>query len=569
MDGWHDFDGWHPLEFHSKDKKTTNTGAFWCCESSGNQGMINRIVLLFMAMVVSLSVFPITFSSREPVGCQISVVFDGKNTDLVKIMDQDFEQFFNETKVISSATGLTVTKLAISNGDVIVWYKQNAGSPKSFVDLEFKVNDATGTLNRWIHSEYENRSEYAGDDIKARYIKTRTNGSTVSHTGGPALFEFGKDRPSVFVCRPGGFKTQPVGLLKHVNKKKLTTMVFGKESIRIKIYLEPSKDEFEEGFVMVSNSRLLDLDEKRNHTFLVSHDLWRVKPLLSDGWWFSAQTGFFEGADGNCYYPNPGFYPSRSMLSWYCQLENRLFYNIVVVTMKMALDSIRLEGFARLPIMPVYFSQMYGGFVDYLDTRFSTDGVRFLVKCAKLLDCKKAKEMIPKLAKFYSDNFDSVSVCIDYSDTRFISDYIFDSSTNPDVHASINHTLCIINYLLEYEDATGDKTYSEQVDKLLKALTITAQRWIKPNKDLWYGYFPTIATFSNDDYSFLTYNDLRETTRLLEKVRKTGCIGIAKLLEAKTEYMVNAGLLKDEQNQAARAPKDADAMISEDSSISH
>ena len=531
--------------------------------------MTNRIVLLLIASVIGLSVFPVTQSKNDPVSCKITIA-TGDGPDLpVQVLNQDFENFFNETSTISRRAGVTLTMLTMNNGDLMIWYRQDRRSPKSYVDLDFHVKGVCGPISYWKHEPYVDRSEYAGDDIKSTYKKTMLNSTTVSDQGSPSLFELGKDKPSVFVCRPGRFRPQPVGLLKYIESKRFTTLVFNPDNIKVRLNLEPTMDEFEEGFVMVSNSRLLNLDDMRTHSFLVSHDMWRVKPLLSDGWWYSAQTGYFEGADGDCYYPNPGFYASKSMLTWYCQLDNRLFYNIVLSTMKMALDKTRMEGFARMPIMPVYFTNMYGGFVDYLDTRFSTDGVRFLVKCAKLLDCRQARDTISRLAHFYAKNLDQISISVDGTRGKLISDYIYDSVEKKPVHVSLNHTLCIINYLLEYEDATGDSGYGWLVDELVSALGQSEKRWVKPNGDFWYGYFTTIARFSNDDYAYLTFNDLVEVTQNFELVRNSGSPQIQELLETKRKYLVDSGLMKTRIYASPRVLRESDAMVIDGSSNPH
>lgn len=530
---------------------------------------VNRIAAFLVFIIVSLSLFPVNYSHPKQVDCEISIYADGKESDLIKVADQDFESFFNETKYVSRSSGVTITKQSMKNGDLMVWFKIEHDSPKSFIDMDFGVDEISGPIRYWKHEDYRTRSEYAGDDIQSAYKLTNISGVSTQHDSGPALFEFGENKPSVFLCRTGRFRPWPVGLLKHVDCKQIANIVFGRSSIKLRIFLEQTTSEFEEGFVLVSNSRLLDLENQRNHTFLVSHDLWKVKPMLSNGWWFSAQSGFFEGADGDCYYPNPGFYAAKSMLLWYCQLDNRLFYDLVLTNVKMAYESARMEGFARMPIMPVYFTGMYTGFIDYLDTRFSTDGVRFLAKCAKLLDSQKARSVIPELAKFYADNFDDITVDIDGNGNRLISDYIFDSTTKPSVHASLNHTICIVNYLLEYEDATGDKTYSWVTDRLLESLSKTSGRWIRGNGDLWYGYFPTINSFSNDDYSFLTLNDLTECNQLCERVRKSCSPVVMELLVTKRNYLEAQGLIKKKLPSALKGFKESDAMIINGSFISH
>ncbi|NTU61103.1 MAG: hypothetical protein HGA95_02045, partial [Caldiserica bacterium] len=251
---------------------------------------VNKIAVFLVITIVSLSIFPVNYSHPKSVGCEITIYTDSQTSDFVKVADQDFESFFNETKYVSRSAGVTITKQSMKNGDLMVWFKIEHDSPKSFIDMDFDVDEISGPIRYWKHEDYLTRSEYAGDDIKSSYKLKNIGGVSAQHDKGPALFEFGADKPSVFISRTGRFNPWPVGLIKLVECKQIANLVFGRKSIKIRIFLEPTTSEFEEGYVIVSNSRLLDLENQRNHTFLVSHDLWKIKPMLSSGWWFSAQS---------------------------------------------------------------------------------------------------------------------------------------------------------------------------------------------------------------------------------------------------------------------------------------
>lgn len=508
--------------------------------------MINRLVALFVCLAIGVSAFPYNKEKSNPVGCSVKVSASNVLDQPIVVANDHFEQFLDETKTKYTRAKVTVITQSMSNGDLLVRYRQDSGSERSYIDLDFAVSKTVGTINVWRHQPYTDRSEYAADPIKSFYQREVTSESSVQLSEGPSLIEMGQDMPSVFICRPGKFSPQGIGLIRYVGSTQLTKVIIGTNLIKLRLYLEPTTDGFEDGFVIVSNSRLLDLENKRNQMFLIAHDFWRVKPLLSDGWWYSSQQGVYEGAIQDCYYPNPGFYPSRSMLMWYCQLDNRLFYDIVLTTMKMACDSVMPEGFARMPIKPVHFSSVYGFFKDYVDTRFSTDGERFLIKCAKLLDCKKARETAGKLAQFYLDNLDQASSKT--GEGLLISDYIFYSPPSQPVHVSLNHSLCIVNYLLEYEELFGQSEYSALADKILTAIDETSSRWIRVNGDLWYAYYPATDTFDTDDYELLTYNDLQETQWLLEKVRGKSAIAIQTLFQSKQAYLEEKSIIKRRQN---------------------
>ncbi|NMD14823.1 MAG: hypothetical protein GYA78_05695, partial [Caldisericales bacterium] len=117
-------------------------------------------------------------------------------------------------------------------------------------------------------------------------------------------------------------------------------------------------------------------------------------------------------------------------------------------------------------------------------------------------------------------------------------DYIwFEGTPKIQVHASLNHTLCEINYLLELYLLNEDESVKQLALKLITGLEETCDSWIRDNGDLWYGYFPAWQKYDREDYTDLTYNDLQDTSRLFWQVFGQKNWAIEKLLSSKKAYL--------------------------------
>ena len=127
-------------------------------------------------------------------------------------------------------------------------------------------------------------------------------------------------------------------------------------------------------------------------------------------------------------------------------------------------------------------------------------------------------------------------------------DYYSDFGNFP-THASLNHQVAIVNYLLESYLYTKNKNYEILAYKILNTIVNIGNNWIRSNGDLWYSIMID-GTFAEKDYDFVTLEDLVKTQLLLKEINNKSNPVIQNLIESKIKYLeknnitINNELLK-------------------------
>lgn len=487
--------------------------------------------MLILATVILM--FAFMGKSQEQMGVDLYCLQDNKFEYLSKTSSREFESFITiESYSFPDKCG-NVDLMRVKNGDVMVFYSVKKGSmPKTFI-AKFKISGGL-SAKMWKH-HYSHYSDYAADPIVSTYVKSDLT-YTAQLPDSPTLVESGSSSRSVFVSRNGVFKELGMGLIKKFATPSPAQITLDNNSIELRFDFAKTVADFEEGWFVVSPRQLLDPNVKRNLDQLEVLDMNRVKILRDDGWWLVTRDGDYKGWEENSYYHNPGFYNSMTLAKWYCQPENRLFYDIVISTLMMAVETTPECGYRLMPTESVVFKTIFNMGSDYLDTRFSTDCSRFMLQCARSFGSQLAFEKSTKLAQAF-ESF-SITNRNNFGRGFFLPDYIWSGETKGKIHSSLNHVLCETNYMLELYLATRDERYLSLPGKFIEAIEDSCDLWIKPDGDLWYGYFPTENIFKRNDYPDLTLNDLKETCVYYEKIYGKPNKALRKLLDAKKSYVL-------------------------------
>lgn len=112
---------------------------------------------------------------------------------------------------------------------------------------------------------------------------------------------------------------------------------------------------------------------------------------------------------------------------------------------------------------------------------------------------------------------------VEYEVGFLFPDY-FSENHEKKTHASLNHQLGIINYLLVSYIRKGDVEYKTIALKLLNTIGKQSNNWIRDNNDLWYQVDEN-SLYLGTDYKLLTLEDLLYTQNYFilsseKKVRK-------------------------------------------------
>lgn len=154
-----------------------------------------------------------------------------------------------------------------------------------------------------------------------------------------------------------------------------------------------------------------------------------------------------------------------------------------------------------------YLGNLYGFGAGFYDTRFNTDCADFLVEVGQSV----GEPTYLWATGQYKDYLlrHSVSYFWKIGDGILVADYSWVGSRKI-THASLNHNLQEINFLLRLGDGKGFLL----AQQILKGIIAGGDSWIAPNGDLNYGYYGH-GKYYGKDYEGLTLGDLKITKSLL------------------------------------------------------
>ncbi|MEZ4812194.1 MAG: hypothetical protein R2883_01655 [Caldisericia bacterium] len=388
-----------------------------------------RFVLFFLTAILIIGI-QVPSGADFPIQ-EVSMVAksDGVIIEPQLLDHNQFETFLTEeTYSFGDTPNVWVQKL--NNGDIFMYFRQEPDAPGRIMTFDFLIPGETNNGRCWKH-KYISRSSDLEDDLEVKYVPTDVN-TVVDFSEGITFVEFGEWQRSIFVSCPGRFKEHPVSLQRKVKKASSGKIIILPDKITLTIEFAQTDAEYEEGFIVFSDKRLIDIQNKRSLKALIATDLNLVKMLRRDGWWYTTRVGDYKGSVDNCYYFNPGFYPAENLISWYLQPSNRLFTDIVLTSMRAAVQEMPESGFHKSQVIPLMFWRWYGLTNNYIDTRFATDGSRFLIKCAEELGSPGARLLATKLGDEFIRVSDDQKTKM--SDGYFLYDYITRAAWGSDAY---------------------------------------------------------------------------------------------------------------------------------------
>lgn len=181
-----------------------------------------------------------------------------------------------------------------------------------------------------------------------------------------------------------------------------------------------------------------------------------------------------------------------------------------------------------------WLSTDYGIGAGFYDTRFNTDLMEIYVRVYNRVGGEEFRETMERYTAFYTSFAES-----HHFETKdggwFVEDYFHPDGGSP-THCSLNHLAaeCILLYHLS--DALERPDLSQLAERLLQAIRDTASSWINGAGDLHYCVYPNGA-YGNQDYPYLTYNDLYNLQAILRAKNGAEDEALAALMNAKRNWM--------------------------------
>ncbi len=179
----------------------------------------------------------------------------------------------------------------------------------------------------------------------------------------------------------------------------------------------------------------------------------------------------------------------------------------------------------------------------YYDTRFNTDFALAMINAGENFGAKQFIDDAAVYGKFLVSYAAKrhYTVGSGASEGWLVDDYWNENGSPLRTHVSLNHHTAEAVFLYRLADATGDASYAETAEKMVKGIENTAAKWIMPDGNLYYSYGNN-GRMITGDYPYLTYNDLLELQRLWTKRHGTANEAVSKLMASKLAWMNKNGI---------------------------
>lgn len=251
-----------------------------------------------------------------------------------------------------------------------------------------------------------------------------------------------------------------------------------------------------------------------------------------DGYYFPAAATYIPTGDG-CLYRCVAAYFAKSMVG--LSRSTRCAQDMSVAI----LDTIALqqneEGYFPTMSGSTWLMEDYGIPAGFYDTRFNSD--LMLVYYSHMLRAGGFEQTVSR----YFDFFLKYAQDHHYETQRggyLVWDY--NNSTSP-VHSSLNHQLAEMLILYRFSELLERPDLEQLADRMLTAIEDTCSEWITDNGDLYYGYYAEKGC-ANQDYLYLTYNDLYYLQNVLEEMGKGRNEALDTLMESKLAWLQANGV---------------------------
>ncbi|ADH98392.1 hypothetical protein [Salisediminibacterium selenitireducens] len=187
-----------------------------------------------------------------------------------------------------------------------------------------------------------------------------------------------------------------------------------------------------------------------------------------------------------------------------------------------------------------WLKDQWGTRAPFADTRHNESIGLFLLETSILFDDPDLLNESRQYGRFLLEQRVSGNVIDVGEGHTFIADYdgVFDDGVT---HASLNHILSEMNYLLMSYLHGADAAFKELAMDMKEAVVYTAPDWIRDNGDLWYQINPDL-TYEGNDYPQLTLSDLLTSQILLQELGYERNDAFDELIDSKMAYLTEEGI---------------------------
>ncbi|HEY8416199.1 MAG TPA: hypothetical protein VIK99_10570 [Thermaerobacter sp.] len=230
----------------------------------------------------------------------------------------------------------------------------------------------------------------------------------------------------------------------------------------------------------------------------------------------------------------------EKVLEHYRRTRERYFYDLVLNAVAVLHRQRDPElGLWLTEYTSTWLKKQYGIIAPYVDTRHNEKVGKFLAQAGRLLGLPELERAGVAYADFLVQQARAGHVIPTAPGGYLIVDY-FVPGNDLKTHASLNHALAEMNYLLEAYQFTPRPEYLAVARAIRRGIEALGDRWIRENGDLWYRVNPDL-TFEGTDYVLLTLYDLLAAQRDWRAVGEEPSPVFDRFIRSKVRYLLKSG----------------------------
>jgi len=293
-------------------------------------------------------------------------------------------------------------------------------------------------------------------------------------------------------------------------------------------------------FAATSGTTLINWDEPTAKDRWANYNFMGSNRWVLSGYYYASPSSYYPYGP-NYFYSLPAAHIMGKMLKNKDEPGSRIMGLAMLDVMQQQQNDF---GFIPSRAGSTWLLEEFNIEPGYYDSRFNTD---FWLGCINAYENFGAEKWM-SAAKRYADFFVSFAEQHHYTfptegaEGWLVEDYWSPGGENLPTHTSLNHQAAEAEFLYRLSNAMGDDTYAQLADRMVLGIELTADKWVMPDKNLYYSYQPD-GSMKEGDYPELTYYDLVELQQLYAKRAGHESAAVSRLIQSKHEWMKANGVI--------------------------
>lgn len=441
----------------------------------------------------------------------------GDLTITVRNLENGDQFIFNKFENTSNKSKTLPLQIQFNKVNSYEFYDFNQDEPIREHDKVYGIDYTTNV--KGLYKLKENEITKYNLYLSQNYISKELT-KTYNETDKSTLREFISEDQSLHISQPSNSVNEPANM-----NFELTLKTTGENQISESWFLLSQEELFPDEKV------LEEYKNETNHNYL-HNPKWNT----ADGNYTKLPWSIEPGTKLG-YGRNLVALQDKTSLKYYSDTKERFFFDMVINSIN------HLENFRgksdklwETEYTSNWLKNNYGIQAPYTDTRHNENIALFLTNAGKELGLKEIENSYILYADFLS-NQQKLGNMIETENGFYITDY-FSKNQTKKTHASLNHTLGEMNFLLETYKESQNEKYLNTALHIKKAVEDSGTDWInQKNGDLWY-QINGDHTFEGEDYPTLTLEDLTKSLTLFNELNISYSSVLEELIESKTIYII-------------------------------